>query len=55
MSEQSEILRRELKNLQLEAEKILDEIDAKEAEILQIEKKKLTELCSIWSSNAARS
>lgn len=37
MSEQSEILRRELKNLQLEAEKILDEIDAKEAEILQIE------------------
>lgn len=37
MSEQSEILRRELKNFQLEAEKILDEIDAKEAEILQIE------------------
>lgn len=37
MSEQSEILRRELKNLQSEAEKILDEIDAKEAEILQIE------------------
>lgn len=37
MSEQSEILRRELKQLQLEAEKILDEIDAKEAEILQIE------------------
>lgn len=37
MSEQSGILRRELKNLQLEAEKILDEIDAKEAEILQIE------------------
>lgn len=37
MSEQSEILRRELKNLQLEADKILDEIDAKEAEILQIE------------------
>lgn len=37
MSEQSEILRRELKNLQLEAEKILDEIDAKEAEILRIE------------------
>lgn len=37
MSEQSEILRRELKNLQLEAEKILDEIDAKEAQILQIE------------------
>ena len=37
MSEQSEILRRELKTLQLEAEKILDEIDAKEAEILQIE------------------
>ena len=37
MSEQSEILRRELKRLQAEAEKILDEIDAKEAEILQIE------------------
>lgn len=37
MSEQSEILRRELKLLQAEAEKILDEIDAKEAEILQIE------------------
>lgn len=37
MSEQSEILRRELKLLQSEAEKILDEIDAKEAEILQIE------------------
>ena len=37
MSKQSEILRRELKKLQLEAEKILDEIDAKEAEILQIE------------------
>ena len=37
MSEQSEILRRELKQLQLEAEKILDEIDAKESEILQIE------------------
>lgn len=37
MSEQSEILRRELKQLQLEAEKILDEIDVKEAEILQIE------------------
>ena len=37
MLEQSEILRRELKQLQLEAEKILDEIDAKEAEILQIE------------------
>lgn len=37
MSEQSEILRRELKLLQDEAEKILDEIDAKEAEILQIE------------------
>lgn len=31
MSEQSEILRRELKNLQLEAEKILDEIDAKKS------------------------
>mgnify|MGYP001743364643 CR=1 FL=1 len=37
MSEQSEILRRELKQLQTEAERILDEIDAKEAEILQIE------------------
>lgn len=37
MSEQSEILRRELKRLQAEAERILDEIDAKEAEILQIE------------------
>lgn len=37
MSEQSELLRRELKQLQLEAEKILNEIDAKEAEILQIE------------------
>lgn len=37
MSEQSEILRRELKLLQAEAERILDEIDAKEAEILQIE------------------
>lgn len=37
MSKQLEILRRELKLLQAEAEKILDEIDAKEAEILQIE------------------
>ena len=37
MSEQSEILRRELKLLKDEAEKILNEIDAKEAEILQIE------------------
>ena len=37
MSEQSEILRRELNLLQSEADKILDEIDAKEAEILQIE------------------
>lgn len=37
MSKQSELLRRELKLLQAEAEKILDEIDAKEAEILQIE------------------
>lgn len=37
MSEQSEILCQELKRLQAEAEKILDEIDAKEAEILQIE------------------
>lgn len=37
MSEQSEILRRELRLLQSEADKILDEIDAKEAEILQIE------------------
>ena len=37
MSEQSEILRHELKQLHAEAEKILDEIDAKESEILQIE------------------
>lgn len=37
MSEQSEILRHELKQLQLEADKILDEIEKKEAEILQIE------------------
>ena len=37
MSEQSELLRHELKLLQAEAEKILDEIDAKESEILQIE------------------
>lgn len=37
MPKQSEILRRELKQLQAEAERILDEIDAKEAEILQIE------------------
>lgn len=37
MSEQSEILRRELKRLQAEADKILNEIDAKEAEILRIE------------------
>ena len=37
MSEQSEILRREIKLLQAEADKILDEIYAKEAEILQIE------------------
>lgn len=37
MSEQSEILRRELKLLQAEADKILDEIDAKESKILQIE------------------
>ena len=37
MSKQSEILCRELKQLQAEAEKILDEIDAKESEILQIE------------------
>lgn len=37
MSEQSEILRRELKLLQSEADKILDEIEKKEAEILQIE------------------
>lgn len=37
MSEQSEILRRELKLLQAEADKILDEIEKKEAEILQIE------------------
>lgn len=37
MSEQSEILRHELKLLQSEADKILDEIEKKEAEILQIE------------------
>lgn len=37
MSKQSEILRRELELLQAEAEKILNEIDAREAEILQIE------------------
>lgn len=37
MSEQSEILRHELKLLQAEADKILDEIDAKESQILQIE------------------
>lgn len=37
MSEQSEILRHELKQLQSEADKILDEIEKKEAEILQIE------------------
>lgn len=37
MSEQSEILRHELKQLQLEADKILDEIEKKEAEILRIE------------------
>ena len=37
MSEQSEILRRELNLLQSEADKILDEIEKKEAEILQIE------------------
>lgn len=37
MSEQSEILRRELRLLQSEADKILDEIEKKEAEILQIE------------------
>ena len=37
MSKQSEMLRNELKLLQSEADKILDEIDAKEAEILQIE------------------
>lgn len=37
MSKQSEILRRELKLLQAEADKILDEIEKKEAEILQIE------------------
>ena len=37
MSEQSEILRRELKLLQSEADKIVDEIEKKEAEILQIE------------------
>lgn len=37
MSEQSEILRRELEQLKSEAERILDKIDAKECEILQIE------------------
>lgn len=37
MSKQSEMLRRELKLLQSEADKILDEIEKKEAEILQIE------------------
>lgn len=37
MSKQSEILRRELKLLQAEADKILNEIEKKEAEILQIE------------------
>ena len=37
MSEQSEMLRHELKLLQSEADKILDEIEKKEAEILQIE------------------
>lgn len=37
MSKQSEILRHELKQLQSEADKILDEIEKKEAEILQIE------------------
>lgn len=37
MSKQSELLRRELKLLQSEADKILDEIEKKEAEILQIE------------------
>lgn len=37
MSKQSEMLRHELKLLQSEADKILDEIEKKEAEILQIE------------------
>lgn len=37
MSKQSEMLRNELKLLQSEADKILDEIEKKEAEILQIE------------------
>ena len=37
MSKQSELLRRELRLLQSEADKILDEIEKKEAEILQIE------------------
>lgn len=37
MSKQSEMLRHELKLLQAEADKILDEIEKKEAEILQIE------------------
>lgn len=37
MSKQSEMLRHELKLLQSEADKILDEIEKKESEILQIE------------------
>ena len=37
MSEQSELLRKSLKSLQSEADRILDQIDQKEAEILQLE------------------
>lgn len=37
MSKQSEILRQQLKSLQAEADQILDQIDQKEAEILQLE------------------
>lgn len=37
MSKESELLRQELKLLQSEADKLLDEIEKKEAEILQIE------------------
>ena len=37
MSKQSDILRQQLKSLQSEADRILDQIDQKEAEILQLE------------------
>lgn len=37
MSKQSEILRQQLKSLQSEADRILDQIDQKEAEILRLE------------------